>query len=196
MIGLSKSDQLRKNVTPKSKPIKPKKCKKCGEIFTPDRPFQKACKYQCAIELAQAKSEQDKNKEHRMALKAFNDSDKNILKRKAIQVFNEYIRKRDEALPCVSCGYKDGARQIHAGHYRPAGNVAILRFDERNVHAQCSICNNHLSGNLMNYRKELINRIGLYQVEELEATNDPKQYTIEEYAEIIKVYKQKIKDLN
>ena len=110
-------------------------------------------------------------------------------------MFNEYIRKRDVSLKCVSCPHSGDTRQWHAGHYRPAGNVAILRFDERNVHKQCSICNNHLSGNLVNYRKELINRIGLDQVEELEATNDPKQYTVEDYSEIIKTYKLKIKEL-
>lgn len=184
----TKEAQLKRTAKPKQKT-----CKKCGEPFEPIRPFQKCCTYICAIDYAKAELEQKHNKEKRKTLKAFNDSDKNVLKRKAIQVFNAYIRARDKDKPCVSCGYKDGARQIHAGHYRPAGNVAILRFDERNVHAQCSICNNHLSGNLVNYRKELINRIGLDQVEELEATNEPKQYTIEEYAEIIKTYKAKIK---
>lgn len=178
-----------------TKPPKQKKCKQCGEAFIPDRPIMSTCSYTCAIEYAKAQKIKRDGTEKRKSLKAFNDSDKNVLKRKAIQVFNAYIRARDKDKPCVSCGYKDGARQIHAGHYRPAGNVAILRFDERNVHAQCSICNNHLSGNLVNYRKELINRIGLDQVEELEATNEPKQYTVEEYAEIIKIYKAKIKEL-
>ncbi|HET8689354.1 MAG TPA: recombination protein NinG [Methanosarcina sp.] len=177
--------------------MRTKKCKnsECGKQFTPERNFQVCCDYDCAIAYAKQQQEKKQKKERRATLKAFNNSDKNILKRKAIQVFNAYIRKRDENLACVSCGYKDGARQIHAGHYRPAGNVAILRFDERNVHAQCSICNNHLSGNLVNYRKELINRIGLDQVEELEATNEPKQYTIKDYTEIIRTYKAKIKEL-
>lgn len=175
--------------------MKPKKCKQCGQVFTPDRHMMSTCSYHCAIDYAKALQEKKQKKEHRATLKAFNDSDKNILKRKAIQVFNAYIRARDKGKPCISCNYKDGARQIHAGHYRPAGNVARLRFDERNVHAQCSICNNHLSGNLVNYRKELINRIGLDQVEELEATNEPKQYTIDDYAEIIRTYKAKIKEL-
>lgn len=187
--------------------MKHKKCKQCGQVFLPDRPMMSTCSYLCAIDYAKALQEKKQKKDKRTALKAFNDSDKNILKRKAIQVFNAYIRKRDLGKPCVSCGYTqqlkydgiDGfamvGRQIHAGHYRPAGNVAILRFDERNVHAQCSICNNHLSGNLVNYRKELINRIGLDQVEELEATNEPKQYTIEDYTEIIRTYKAKIKEL-
>lgn len=178
-----------------NKKPKQKKCKECGLLFTPHSSFQKCCGVECAIAFGAKEVKKQATKEKRSALKAFNDSDKNILKRKAIQVFNAYIRKRDEKLPCVSCGYNEGKRQIHAGHYRPAGNAAILRFDERNVHAQCSICNNHLSGNLVNYRKELINRIGLEQVEELEATNSPKQYTIDEYADIIKTYKRKIKEL-
>ena len=190
MIGITKQEQLKRTPKPKQKT-----CKKCGEQFEQIRPFQKCCTYICAIEYAKAELEQKQNKEKRSTLKAFNDSDKNVLKRKAINVFNNYIRLRDKNKPCVSCGYFGENRQFHAGHYRPAGNVAILRFDERNVHRQCSICNNHLSGNLVKYRFELIARIGLDQVEELEVTNDPKQYTIEEYAEIIKTYKAKIKEL-
>lgn len=190
MLGITKQQQTKKLANPKQK-----KCKHCKEMFTTERPMQSCCNIHCSIEYAKAQKIKRDGADKRKALKVFNDSDKNVLKRKAIQVFNAYIRARDKDKPCVSCGYKDGARQIHAGHFRPAGNVAILRFDERNVHAQCSICNNHLSGNLVNYRKELINRIGLDQVEELEATNKPKQYTIEEYAEIIKTYKAKIKEL-
>lgn len=175
--------------------MKQKTCKHCKAIFTPERPMMSTCSYSCALAYSKERSEALSKKEKRQALKAFNDSDKNVLKRKAIQVFNQFIRARDKDKPCISCGYDKDKRQFHAGHYRPAGNVAILRFDERNVHKQCSICNNHLSGNLVNYRKELIVRIGLELVEELELTNDPKQYTIEEYADIIKTYKQKIKEL-
>jgi len=186
--------------------MRTKKCKnsECGKQFTPERNFQVCCGYSCAIAYARQQQDKKQKKERRATLKAFNDSDKNILKRKAIQVFNAYIRKRDEKLPCVSCGHTltydpvtdtNVSRQWHAGHYRPAGNVARLRFDERNVHKQCSICNNYLSGNLVDYRKELINRIGLDQLEELEATNEPKQYTIEDYTEIIRTYKAKIKEL-
>ena len=32
--------------------------------------------------------------------------------------------------------------------------------DERNIHKQCVVCNQHKSGNLVPYRVELINRIG------------------------------------
>lgn len=173
-----------------------KACKECGEKFQPMNSLVKCCSIHCAIAYGKKEAPKQEKAKRRTALKAFNDSDKNILKRKAIQVFNTYIRKRDEKLPCVSCGYDKDARQFHAGHYRPAGNVAILRFNEQNVWKQCSICNNHLSGNLVQYRAELIKRIGIEAVEELESTNSPKQYSIEEYADIIKTFKSKLKELN
>ena len=175
--------------------MRKKKCKNCGQVFTPDRPLQSCCGYVCAIEHSKKLAEKKNKSEQRKTLKAFNDKDINVLKRKAQTVFNQYIRLRDQNEPCISCGYSGDSRQFHAGHYRPAGNCAILRFDELNVHKQCSICNNHLSGNLVKYRENLINKIGLDQVELLDSTNDPRKYTIDEYAEIIKTYKQKIKDL-
>ena len=88
------------------------------------------------------------------------------LKLKAQKVFNAYIRKRDEGLPCISCG--TGQPQ-HAGHYFSAGHYSKLRFDERNVSGQCIRCNYYLSGNQIGYRQGLIKRIGLEAVEQLEA---------------------------
>jgi hypothetical protein len=51
-----------------------------------------------------------------------------------------------------------------------------------------------LSGNLIEYRKGLINKIGEEQLTllELEA-NKTRKFTIEELKEIINTYKQKIK---
>lgn len=88
------------------------------------------------------------------------------LKLKAQKVFNAYIRKRDEGLPCISCG--TGQPQ-HAGHYFSAGHNSKLRFDERNVGGQCLRCNYFLHGNQLGYRKGLIQRIGLKEVEQLES---------------------------
>jgi hypothetical protein len=189
MIGISKQQQPRKG----PKPMKPKKCRKCGEFFIPDRPFQKACKYQCAIELAQANAEQEKNREHRFALKAFNDSDKNILKRKAIQVFNEYIRKRDKDLPCVSCDCIVKEGMAHASHFKPANTYSYLRFDEANVHKSCSKCNVFLSGNLDAYRIRIVERIGQEELDRLDLPNKIKAWSIDELKDIIQYYKAKIK---
>jgi len=61
------------------------------------------------------------------------------LKAKAQIVFNEYIRKRDADLPCISCGeFKDN---YQAGHYYAVGGFDGLRFDELNCNKECVRCN-------------------------------------------------------
>jgi hypothetical protein len=203
MIGLSKSDQLRKNGTLKHKTMKPKTCKKCGETFTPDRPFQKACKYQCAIELAQAKAEKEKNKENSKAKKEFQQSDRKFLLELAQKTCNTYIRMRD-GKHCISCGY-DGSKQyvndeyigrkMDAGHFKSQGGNSSIRYDEANIHAQCVKCNRYESANLVPYREALIKKIGMDEVERLETTKNTKLWSVDELQEIIKVYKAKIKGL-
>jgi hypothetical protein len=194
MIGLSKLQQLEHNAPSKPKHIKPKKCKKCGEIFVPDRPFQKACKYQCAIELAQAKAEQEKSKEHRTAKKEFQQSDRKFLLELAQKTCNTYIRMRD-GKHCISCGKTDPNKVYHAGHFKSQGGNSALRFDELNIHVQCYRCNVELSSNQSAYREALIKKIGIDEVERLETTKNTKLWTVEELQEIIKTYKQKIKGL-
>ena len=177
--------------------MKTKKCKICKKSFEPTRQLQPTCNsIDCMTQYANKhlKSKQLKAKrEASKALKAFNDSDINILKKKAQTACNAYIRKRDENEPCISCGYNGNGRQWHAGHYRPSGGNSLLRFNELNIFRQCSICNNHLSGNLVLYRENLIKKIGLEKVEELESMNTTKRWSKEELQEIIKYYKDKIK---
>jgi hypothetical protein len=115
---------------------------------------------------------------------------------RAQAIFNKYIRLRDAKEPCISCGYAGANRQWHAGHYRPQGRNGALRFSELNCHKQCSICNNHFSGNLVKYRESLTKKIGVEMVSELETNNQTKKWSIEELQEIIAKYKAKIKKLN
>tara|TARA_R110000824_G_scaffold327373_1_gene514244 strand:- start:278 stop:868 length:591 start_codon:yes stop_codon:yes gene_type:complete len=116
------------------------------------------------------------------------------LHKEAQPEFNRYIRLRDRGQPCISC-QKHTDRQIHAGHYFSVGSSPELRYVEANVHAQCSICNNHLSGNQINYRISLIKKIGLSKVEELEGPHDPAKYTREDIIAIKAKYKLKYKEL-
>lgn len=109
-------------------------------------------------------------------------------------VFNKFIRARDADQPCISCGrYHQG--QIQAGHYLSTGARPELRFDERNVHAQCAPCNNHLSGNIALYRIALIAKIGLPAVEELEGPHEPKKYNIDELKSIKAYYAKKLREI-
>jgi hypothetical protein len=114
--------------------------------------------------------------------------------REAQAAFNRYIRLRDHDKPCISCG-RQHQGQWHAGHYRSVGACPELRFMELNVHKQCAPCNDHLSGNIVEYRRGLIERIGIDQVEWLEGNHEAKKYTIEEIKAIKAEYTHKSKEL-
>jgi hypothetical protein len=106
--------------------------------------------------------------------------------KEAQAAFNAWIRVRDEDLPCISCGTTE-AGQWHAGHYRTTAAAPELRFDENNCHKQCAQCNNYKSGNISEYRPNLIDRIGQEELDKLEGPHEPKRYTIED----LKVIKAK-----
>ena len=78
-----------------------------------------------------------------------------------------------------------------AGHYRTVGAHPELRFEPDNVHKQCNRnCNKAKSGNLTEYRKNLVKKIGLKRVEYLEGPHKAKHYTIEDIKDIKKKYQQ------
>jgi len=172
--------------------LKPKKCRVCSTVFTPARPLQRVCSGQCA--LAHVKAE-DKRKaakvkrEGRRALRGRSDWLK-----LAQAAFNGYIRARDRELPCISCGRATKAKQ-NAGHYLSVGSHPELRFDEDGCHKQCEHCNSWKSGNAVEYRRRLIERIGLPRVEWLEGPHEPKKYTIEELDSLCKTYRAKTREL-
>ena len=178
------------------------KCKCCKERFTPinNNSLQKYCmqKDECItahytyVKTIQRKSWNKRKREAKEKLKTKQDYEKELE-----PIFNEFIRKRDKDKPCISCGKKAGAFTLTAGHYYPAGSYKNLRFDEDNVHGQCWWdCNKNKSGNLIEYRIGLINRIGKARVATLEAHRlVGMKYSIEELKEMKIHYKQKIKDL-
>ena len=172
--------------------MKKKKCKVCWVQFEPTRPLQAACSIDCAIQLANKQKEKKKQKETR-ELKAKLKSRADWL-REAQAAFNAFIRERDKDLPCISCGrFHQG--QWHAGHYRTVGACPELRFNELGCNKQCSVCNNHLSGNLVAYRKNLLIKIGQEKLEWLEGKHEPLKLTIEQIKEIKELYKRKLKEL-
>lgn len=117
------------------------------------------------------------------------DQHTNKIRNKAISVFNASIRKRDKGKPCISCG---DFTELQAGHYYSAGHHTNLRFNTDNVHGQCKRCNYFLSGNLTEYRKNLIEKIGIKAVETLDLLSKIKSYTKYDrfyFIEIIEKYK-------
>lgn len=174
--------------------VKNKKCKWCGKEFTPFKTTQKVCGVPCAIGLANKERIRKEKKELNERKKKFYEKDKTHWTKKAQSVFNTFIRLRDINDPCISCGkYHRG--QYHAGHYKTIGAHGSLRFHTDNCHKQCSACNNNLSGNIIEYRKNLINKIGQENVEFLESHYSAKTWSIEELKEIHNLYKSKAKEM-
>lgn len=119
------------------------------------------------------------------------------LKKIADRHFNKFIRFRDQNKVCVSCNQKS---VLQAGHFYSAGHYPILRYNENNCFGQCKKCNLFLSGNLNEYRKNLIKKIGREKVEELDlkvAIYKQNGYKWDRYflIETIEKYKLKCKKL-
>jgi len=169
------------------------RCKICRDKFEAKYFLQKAClNPACLAEWAKLDREKKAEIAHKVRKREFKDNDKSLRTKEAQKAFNAFIRARDNDLPCISCG-RAHLGQYHAGHYKSTGSSPELRFEEINNNKQCAPCNNHLSGNIENYRINLIKKIGLDKVEWLEGPHEPKKYTCAELKEIELMYKQKIK---
>jgi hypothetical protein len=169
-----------------------KKCRYCKKQFQPITTLQKNCfDPNCVTEwINEVKQKNWQKKKAKLKLDLMTLSDYIKL---AQQVFNKWINLRDKGLPCISCDKPINGR-VNASHYFNANNHWNVRFNEFNVHSSCITCNQYLSGNLIEYRSRLINKIGIEQLTllELEA-NKTRKFTIDELKQIINKYKLKIK---
>lgn len=181
--------------------IKLRKCKNkaCREYFSPSRPLQSVCSPGCAISLSRykaaalvAKSQKQTRSVDKAALDKLQP--KSYWLKRAQTAFNAFIRERDYNLPCISCGrFHDG--KYDAGHYRSVGAMPALRFHELNVHKQCVPCNQHKSGNILEYRIRLIPKVTQEIVDWLEKDHPALKLSIPDIQAIEAMYKAKTKAL-
>jgi hypothetical protein len=176
----------------------PSKICKCGNTYQPYNTFQTSC-IKCLAANAKKKRERKEVSEKKEARREHRKAKERIKSRgqwlrEAQAAFNKYIRLRDAAEPCISCG-RHHTGQYHAGHYRSVGSAPELRFEELNCHKQDSVCNNHLSGNLIEYRKRLLVKIGHDKLDWLEGPHEPKKYTIDEIKEIKAKYAKMAREM-
>ena len=96
---------------------------------------------------------------------------------------------------CISCGKICNVSEMDGGHYISRAKTAVA-FSPLNVHAQCKRCNQYLSGNLVEYRKGLVTKVGIEAVEFIESIQDeefkPSKW---QYAVRREYYRSKIKSL-
>lgn len=168
---------------------KPKTCPICSEPYLPYNSLQPVCtKYECIKKYNSEKEIKKRYKAAKVATKVLPS-----LKQAAKQVFQKWVRLRDAELACVSCGQTEA--KWDASHLFSAEHYAGYIFHPDNVHKSCSYCNQHLYGNLLEYRERLVKRIGLDRVKWLEDNKDKYRvykYAREDYEQIIKTYKKKI----
>jgi len=121
--------------------------------------------------------------------------------REAQAAVNEYVRLRDAQLPCISCDSIPSDHDLitgsrwDAGHYRSVGACPELRFEPLNIHRQCVKCNRNLSGNAVEYRIRLVQRIGADKVAWIEGPHPARKYTVDEIKAIKAEYRAKTKEL-
>ena len=186
---------------------RPPKCKHCRKpIIGARSSLATSCSIECAIALTKKESaawDRIQQAAQRKALREARKSTREARERlktrsewlkEAQAAFNAYIRERDKGFPCISCGrFHQGSWD--AGHYRSVGAAPALRFHEDNCHRQCVPCNQHKSGNAIEYRLGLVARIGRERVEWLEGAHAPAKVTIEDARRIRDEYRAKLKEL-
>lgn len=174
------------------KPPKPKTCPICDTKYLPRSSLQKVChNYKCAIafnkkrdeEIAlreirkQERLQRDELRQRRERLKT-----KSEWNREAQAAVNRFVFWRDYGKPCIACGrplnYGVRGGAVDASHYRSRGAAPHLRFNVFNNHAGCVHCNRDLSGNLIPYRINLIEKISAFRVERIEHDNTPRKFDI------------------
>jgi len=167
--------------------------KPCGsELLYRSSSLQRFCSPLC-----QAKYEEEKAVDLKITKMREDLKNHSWWTQKLQAVFNEFVRTRDKDLPCISCGTTNKV-QYHAGHFFSVGGYPGLRFHEDNVHKQCGQnCNKEKHGNLIEYQKELVKKIGQEKFDWLYANRHKEaKLSIPEMKEKIAHYKKQIKELN
>ncbi len=125
------------------------------------------------------------------------------LKKRVWHVFSLYIRMRDCKFTtrtlthgkCFTCDVRLPIGQLQAGHFIAGRHNANL-FSEEGCHAQCKTCNILKDGNVLEYRRRIIDMYGDGYDEVLEKeARQIKKFTVDDLLELEKYYKTQIKKL-
>jgi hypothetical protein len=74
------------------------------------------------------------------------------------EVFSKFIRQRDKGI-CVTCGSVQDWKYQQNGHYEGRGKYPT-RWDEKNCHCQCLVCNMFKKGNYTSYSLFMLEKYG------------------------------------
>ncbi|MFW3934749.1 recombination protein NinG [Klebsiella pneumoniae] len=199
-----------------------RKCAHCREWFHPAREGQVVCSFECASAIGKKQTAKAREVAKARAVKRQRESEREgrqrrkarlaelrpngYYKAQAQKAFNAYIRARDAALPCISCGETNPpdlhGGQWDCGHFKTVGAYPELRFEERNAHKQCKSCNAGAgkytakeSTVAQQYEAGLVARYGQEYVDWLNGPHEMTNYRREDFIRIRDEYRAKLKAL-
>lgn len=187
-------------------------CKVCKSDYTPAKPLQSVCSAWCALSLAASK------RAKALKVEQVKERRADKVKRETLKTRAEWLKEAKTAIQrfrrldelrmgsgCMSCGrsqqevngtdaWKPGGAW-DGGHYMSKGARPELALEPLNIWLQCKSCNAGSSkyarkGYTVNasFRANLIERIGLEQVEWLEGPHEAKHYSPDDLQAIKKHY--------
>lgn len=119
-------------------------------------------------------------------------SQRKTLVAKLDKLCSQVVRERD-GYRCVTCGKtREQGALIDAGHY-VSRRCLKLRWDIRNVHAQCAYCNRFNAGAGAAYAAFILQTYGAQELERLDADSRLTwKPTLEELRELLAHFQSKL----
>ena len=179
---------------------KEKKCKNCLKQFTPDRPMQSCCGFECSIEWSSKPKVQKKYivDKQRELKKEFKENDKTLLRVKIQRLANKYGRMMDYQRwlkeGCITCGIKTG--KVDGGHFLPTSTYPSIRYYSKQIKCQCINCNQYNGGKTVEYEAKMRLMYGDDFVNNLKNEHrNSRKYSVEYMQKYIRVINKRVKKL-
>lgn len=121
------------------------------------------------------------------------------LKKELDTVFSQYIRwsnaDANGIVECYTCGIKKPVKQMQNGHFQSRRHTST-RWHLQNCKPQCVACNMYRQGEQYKFGNKLVSEYGQEAIDELIILSKSSvKYSRIELAELIKEYKEKLKEL-
>lgn len=154
------------------------KCNICRSEFQRRSMTHKCCSVECAEIYGREQARKESAKNARAETKARKEKLKtnSDLANDAQKEVNKYVNLRDFHTPCICCGKSPYIGVRHAGHFKSRGANSFLKFNLWNINSCCYSCNVMKSGNIGEYRPNLIAKLGIEKVAFLEAAPRSRKY--------------------
>ncbi len=111
------------------------------------------------------------------------------------RIFSEYIRKRDAnkkgICKCITCQREFKWNELDAGHFISRKEMSV-RWDERNVAAQCQYCNRFRFGEQFKFSMALDKQSRGLSKRLYNKSKEIVKYSMNDLHELVDLYKEKL----